>query len=368
MAYARLQKKVAMGGMLFVACLIGVQVHACCTAFPPGQPVLNADQTVLIIWDAAKKMQHFIRQASFKSDADDFGFLIPSPTEPQLDESGNEAFDYLRKLTEPEIQWRRRPPPNSKSEAPGREAGSIRVLQEKLVAGFHAAVLETNSTAKLVEWLKTNDYSFSPEIEAWALPYVKRGWKITALKVAKDKDGKSRTVAAGAFRMSFATDAPLFPYRESDPRSYAAALNPEGRLLRIYFIGDARYDGQFAAPPGDKEAIKERWTGTVAWAGKVSAEDRQRVLTTLKLPETTGPAEWHLTEFEDRWPYKVAPADVYFSPSANQAFIKRTPFVRFYDEEEQTTWPWIILGVTLAALAIVVGGYALYSRGRSRPA
>ena len=29
-----------------------------------------------------KQTQHFIRQASFKSEADDFGFLIPSPTQP----------------------------------------------------------------------------------------------------------------------------------------------------------------------------------------------------------------------------------------------------------------------------------------------
>jgi hypothetical protein len=65
---------------------------ACCPAPPSGKAVVNADQTVLIIWDAATKTEHFIRQASFKSEADDFGFLVPSPTQPELDESGNEAF------------------------------------------------------------------------------------------------------------------------------------------------------------------------------------------------------------------------------------------------------------------------------------
>ena len=52
---------------------------ACCPAPPSGKPVVNADQTVLIIWDAAAKTQHFIRQASFTSQADDFGFIVPSP-------------------------------------------------------------------------------------------------------------------------------------------------------------------------------------------------------------------------------------------------------------------------------------------------
>ena len=55
---------------------------ACCPAPPSGKPVVNADQTVLMIWDGATKTQHFIRQASFKSEADDFGFLVPTPTQP----------------------------------------------------------------------------------------------------------------------------------------------------------------------------------------------------------------------------------------------------------------------------------------------
>src|SRR5262249_29680959 len=76
--------------------------EACCPAPPPGQKVLNADQSVILIWYAENNTQHFIRQASFKSEADDFGFLVPSPSQPQLEESGNEAFDHLGTLTAPE--------------------------------------------------------------------------------------------------------------------------------------------------------------------------------------------------------------------------------------------------------------------------
>src|SRR5689334_17964342 len=77
---------------------------ACCPAPPAGKPVVNADQTVILLWDRASKTEHFIRRASFKSEADDFGFLVPSPTRPDLNESGNEAFPYLQKLTEPETK------------------------------------------------------------------------------------------------------------------------------------------------------------------------------------------------------------------------------------------------------------------------
>src|SRR5262245_33477025 len=89
-------------GALLAACPAPHPIRACCPAPPPGKPVLNADQTVILIWDAATKTQHFIRQASFKSEADDFGFLVPTPARPELDESGNDAFPYFLKLTEPE--------------------------------------------------------------------------------------------------------------------------------------------------------------------------------------------------------------------------------------------------------------------------
>jgi hypothetical protein len=67
----------------------------------------------------------------------------------------------------------------------------------------------------------------------------------------------------------------------------------------------------------------------VAWANQVSAADRKQLLDLLQLPENTGPASWWLTEFEDHWPYRSAPADVYFSPSPEQAPIHRPPVIEY---------------------------------------
>jgi hypothetical protein len=301
---------------------------ACCPAPHFGKAVVNADQTVIIIWDAESKTQHFIRQASFKSEADDFGFLIPSPTQPELHESGNEAFPFLLKLTEPEIQTASRPSSGigcSSSMSAGKVAapGGVKVLDEKLVAGFDAVVLEAESADDLVRWLKDHGYAYSPEIQAWAKPYVGAGWKITALKVAKDKDGQpNKTVSASALRMTFKTDRPLFPYREPDPKNSAASLDAKHRLLRVYFLADARYQGEF----GNE---KTAWAGKVAWSNQLAAEDRKKLLEMLKLQEAAGPAKWWLTEFEHDWPYAVAPADLYFTRAADQGTVKRPPIIQY---------------------------------------
>ena len=347
---------------MLLAALVSDPALACCPVPPLGKPVVNADQTVVLIWDAATKTQHFIRRASFKSDADDFGFLVPSPTRPELSESGNEAFGVLAKLTEPETKTVKRPtgggcgcsdmPPGSASHT---KTAAVEVLEEKLVAGFHASVLETKSAAALVAWLRDNGYAFSPAVEAWAKPYVEKGWKITALKVAKAADRKeAKDVAASALRMSFQTDRPLFPYREPASAEPAKQLGASSRLLRIFFIAEARYQGELTKD--------EPWTGNAAWAGKVAEADRLRLLELLKLPATTGPAAWWLTEFEDRWPYRVAPADLSFSSAASQDEVRRDPIIRYVS----APWPADVTSYALAVAVIVPPLSRRLRRGRSK--
>jgi hypothetical protein len=340
-----------------VLCLAGASLltylalrpaEGCCPAPPPsGKPVVNADQSVILIWDAASKTEHFIRRASFKSAADDFGFLVPTPAQPELNESGNEAFPTLQKLTEPETKTMPRPSGGmgcgcSDSKPSMRATAPVQVLQEKLVAGFNAAVLEAGSAAALVGWLRDHGYAYSPAVEAWARPYVEAGWKITALKVAKPADGReAKDVTASALRMTFHTDRPLFPYREPDSTGSAQSLGANHRLLRIYFLAEARYQGELTQDVP--------WTGRVAWAGKLSPDDRKRVLGLLGLPETTGPADWFLTEFEDPWPYRVAPADVYFSHSATQEDVRREAIIRYVT----APWPGDVMAYAIAAVLVV---------------
>lgn len=315
----------------FLLYVLSTPATGCCPAPPSGKPVVNADQTVVIVWDAARQMQHFIRKATFHSEAEDFGFIVPTPSQPVLEESGNEAFPYLLKLTEPEVRHVRgggggmgcgcgaggRDKDKKAADKAVAKGPDVKVLDTKEVAGFNAVVLEAGSAADLVQWLTENGYAYSRQIEEWARPYVEGKWKFTALKVMKDKES-GKQVAAGALRISFKTDRPLFPYREPDPAEFAKELGATTRLLRIYFIADKRCAGTMDKAP---------WTGEVAWAGKLSGEQKKTTLDLLKLPADTGPADWHLTEFEDRWPYRKAAADVYFASAENQGDVRRPPII-----------------------------------------
>ena len=293
---------------------------ACCAV--ARSPVVNADQTVIMVWDAAQKTQHFIRQASFKSNAEDLGFLIPTPSRPQLEESGDAAFATLNRITAPRGESKGFVIPLGCSAAAPPMRSSVRVIEEKRVAGFDATVLTAANGADLAVWLRDHGYSYSPQVAEWAHPYVAGGWMMVALKVAKPKDGRLHPdVHAAALRLSFQTDRPLFPYREPESAVAAKMLGTSDRLLRIYFIGEGRY----RASVGKDGA----WSGRVVWSGDITGH-RVGLLHDLKLPATTGPAQWWLTEFEDRWPYTKAAGDVWFARDPSQRLAQRSAAPRGY--------------------------------------
>lgn len=307
----------------------------CCAVSASGVPAVNADQTVILIWDREHQTEHFIRRASFRSGGDSVGFIVPTPSRPQLEEAGNKAFPYLEKITAPgeskgiELPIGCAAPPNR------TYAASVRVIEEKTVAGYHAVVLAADSGSALVSWLRDHGYAFTPEVAAWAQPYLEKRWYMTAMKI--DKDGGNRTsaaLAASALRITFQTDRPLFPYREPDSRHDASLLHAPDRLLRIYFLAESRYEGQFPSA--------QPWSGKTQWSQPLPSNQRSQLLEDLGLPESTGPAKAWLTKFEDNWPYGQAPGDVYFTKSANQQ--------RLSNNAPATFDPTLILAVSLVLI------------------
>ena len=76
-------------------------------------------------------------------------------------------------------------------------------------------------------------------------------------------------------------------------------------------------------------ARKHNRPGKVAWTGKVTDADREKVLKFLKLPEDTPPAGWWLTEFEDHSSPRPGTDDVFFSRSEDQTPQERAPHIRY---------------------------------------
>ncbi len=303
----------------FVVCLCGIwpqHADACMAVSRSGNPVVNADQTVLILWDEASRTEHFIRKPSFRGGGEsDFGFLVPTPSRPEVTETEDSVFSRLASITAPPAASGGWFPFGCAAAAP-QTLAAVRVVERKTVAGMDVAVLQADGGAALAKWLMDHGYAQTPEVADWAKPYLSGDWFITAMKYAKNATapGAPKTVA-GTLSLRFKTDRPLFPYRESDTSQSAAALSAKRRLLRIYFIAGWAYGGRL----DDGSA----WSGKPVWSDALTPADRTDILRRLGLPAATLPATAWLTEFEDDWKYRKAPADLYFSKAAERRVQRR---------------------------------------------
>src|SRR5262249_53159001 len=162
---------------------------------------------------------HFIRRADFQSEAPDFGFLVPSPSQPELAEAPDSVFEILDEATRPQIvegteyQVMICTPMEfllSASEPPVGAGPRVQILDTQRVAGYDTAVLRADDAAALSQWLSARGYPSRPELQQWLEPYVRAHWVVTAFKIAKRARTAGMELGTSAVRMSFATERPFF--------------------------------------------------------------------------------------------------------------------------------------------------------------
>src|SRR5436305_5813392 len=103
---------------------------ACCYFSAKNADILQPAQKVFITWDPKEKVESFTVQPKFEGNAQDFGMVIPTPSQPKLDEMPRDFFKELAVLT----ILKKREQPHSKLLYDGlqkrRGAGRFRQLQQ----------------------------------------------------------------------------------------------------------------------------------------------------------------------------------------------------------------------------------------------
>lgn len=303
--------------LALVATPVAPPAHACAPAPPPGFDVTINGEEAVIVWDAEEKVEHFIRRADFETEAEGFGFIVPTPAPPELAEVSDDVFEALA--------WQCRPRTRVRYETDGIELGmwlwlsardgatagapEVTVLRHQKVAGYDAVVLAASEPGALVRWLGEHGYAHSDDLVAWAAPYVQQGWTFTAFKL--DRPEGQSGLSTQAVRMSFGTPRPLYPYRE--PEGQRTAPPPPERTLRVFFVSDQRYRGDLG---GGKT-----WAAETTYAqalGSTVLEDH--------LPGLL-PSSAYLTVFVDRSNPRPGTDDLWFRPS-DEGDVTPEPIVR----------------------------------------
>src|SRR5205085_11756676 len=68
---------------------------ACCYFSAQNADILQPAQKVFITWDPVKQLEAFTVQPKFEGNALDFGMVIPTPTQPKLQEMPRDFFKHL---------------------------------------------------------------------------------------------------------------------------------------------------------------------------------------------------------------------------------------------------------------------------------
>lgn len=341
-------------------------------------PVEIADESAIIVWDAQKGVEHFIRRASFSTDSVDFGFMVPTPDRPEVKPSSDAAFDQLEKVTAPRViervtkVYRRSGHKNlatTGSSVPQRKVEPpVRVLEVGRVGNLDYSILEASDPEALTKWLTQHGYSSRPDLTEWLRPYVEARWKLTAFRLAKQEQ-KRAELATSAVRMSFKTTKPFFPYSEpADQRVGAGGVRREQRLLRVYLVAASKMEGVL----GDGQ---QAWPGKTVWAGSLPSNKADTgLLAELKLSaDVAAPQAAWLTEFEDRSSPRPGITDVYFRKAADGAEVERPPIYHdvYHDAyhdvyEEVTTEPFrgTLVWIVVLVVGFIVGIGYLLTRGK----
>jgi hypothetical protein len=358
------------------ACLATLPEAArgCAPAPRPGELVDISEETALIIWDDAHDTEHFIRQATFVGTATDFGFIVPTPTRPQVERADSDLFSELARITEPKTEQHTESSlslgcsgassVSADKVADNPSPPQVEVLEQKRIGNLEAVILafRADKTKKfddtadeLLSWLKRNGYAARPDLVDWLKTYIENNWIVTAFKIAAgavpehNPGGSSKTVAVKttAVRMSFKTETPFFPYREpAEQRDAQSRTVP--RLLRVYFASLERAAGRVGE--------SGTWSGQTVWANSISDQERRDLLAKAGVsPDTLPPKLW-LTEFEDHATPRLGTDELYFDRSLDRNVVARPPIIVV---AHKTPW-WIgplaiiaVIGVGAAGLMLV---------------
>lgn len=348
----------------FLLAAIASPAPACCPAWRRGEPVRIANQQILVVWDPATRIEHFIREAKFAAGArqDGFGFLVPSPTVPEIAAADGAVFEQLNTRIKPRIEdvtrWKnhysllwtlfvlesKTTASRAFDDAPPPMA-AVEVMKTARVGGYDVAVLKAADPAALTEWLSNNGYDSRPELTDWSRPYVEKGWMITAFKYATD----ATNIDVSAVRLTFETDVPLFPYRV--PTDQIDPDSPRRNVLRAFVVGPGRAQGTL----GEGAEARPWETGRLVYSHplEVNASFLGGVL-----PEGTagGATNAWLTAFEDfTWPSGTDDLTFTFDPAGDE-------FQRV--EKRYTDRDWFL---PLDVIALAGLGLFLVVRRRTSP-
>ncbi len=246
------KKQSALVAALLFAGLAPVDAAACGGFFcNQGNPVDQSAERIVFAVDSDAGTVDVHVQIFYQGDAEDFAWILPVSSEPELFVSTDALFAQLDWQTAPSfnMNWTELgdcwsgggwgfdgdvaldsasgaggPPTQNESD------DGVTVINEAAVGPYDTVVLQADSEDQLIEWLQDNSYDIPATMSTALAPYVSSGQYFVALKLQKDKE----TGDISPIGMTYAGSEPMIPIQLT-----SVAATPDMRL-EVYVFGEQR--------------------------------------------------------------------------------------------------------------------------------
>ncbi len=132
--------------------------------------------------------EDMVLQVKYEGPAEDFGWLVPVPSLPEVRKGSMDCFYEVSRLT----QRRFAPDTATFSASLGlnkSEDDSVKVIEVKTVGAYEVTVLSATNAASLADWLDAHHFAFPKEEQNVLDDYIKKQWYFVAAKIDPNEDG-----------------------------------------------------------------------------------------------------------------------------------------------------------------------------------
>lgn len=291
---------------------VGAVSNACCPLTDPERrPSFLKAEKIVIQYDEASKIEHFVRQVTFDGQ-NRVGFIVPSPSRPSIATADEKVFDVAASAADAALAKFASSKQYDSAAAEAPPMGGVEVVERLKVGKFDVSIVKAKDRDGLVVWLKARKFGMPDGFEAWIEPYIKQDM---FLAVYEFSGGEKGGLMTETIRTTFQTDKPLYPYRI--PRQL---VSKEYSEFRCYYI--AR---QAAKVAGSEEEF-DTGAPEVRISFPLDEGSAKQIFDGFRYEGKVQPDGWVMTEFRSNRASHTD-QDLYFDadPNPSGATLVKSP-------------------------------------------
>jgi MYXO-CTERM domain-containing protein len=236
-----------MVGLVFLLRSPAAHACGCFTPPDPSVPIVQAGERIAFQIADGKVTAHI--QIQYSGPAEEFGWLLPLPSLPELEVGTDELFNQLIQQTQPLYRLTAEyegdcwfdpsrggggddggDSASGDGGAPPGEDGESPLVLRDSIGPYDFAVLRADEQQPMLDWLDENGFFVPAGTDEAVVPYIRPGAYFLALKLLKGNDvGDIQPVV-----VEYASDLPMIPIVLT-----SVAADPDMPVL-VWVLGESR--------------------------------------------------------------------------------------------------------------------------------